>query len=583
MGVAVAGMAFGLIVLVVFLFTRGTAARARAGSRVPSARARSSPPPRAGARRQAGTRGGHGQPGRGASARLRKQQVLNPTTMYTPGGLLDMPSDTPDRAGGPRSAAGRPASRASGPRSTVPGRTGAPPRAAYPPGASYPTGPAYPSGPPSGLPDRGHIPAGRLPSRDEPRRCRAGYPPGTLTLLVGSPAGESYSAGTAYPPGSGHPREPLNRRELATRRGPGAAGTEPDALRPGRPCRHRGRAIRAASQWHAASRSGAVRRIRAAARGDASRSARCPDATTGRTARARRAGNPSAAARRSHAGPASPANPARPARRRCRRPRNGAGGPARQARLGAGGPAGWRPGPRTANAAGAGPAAPPGAGHAAPPGNPGGPPVGPPGPSVDGGYAYVIRASDYPVPPDQGAAPAAAAAEPRAARWRGPRPTSTCTGTADSGLAGRRTRRERRRVLVRPSRGGRSARGPAGSPRSLRAAGVVQPRRRQIRWPTRCSPIPCCPPRRLTTPGPADTAPVGTVPGGDVPEDPGRARARKLEQIKDFYLTAEAIGEENVDKHFDQLLAHQRELISEYFRQPDAAQPDDGRTVAGAG
>ena len=50
-------------------------------------------------------------------------------------------------------------------------------------------------------------------------------------------------------------------------------------------------------------------------------------------------------------------------------------------------------------------------------------------------------------------------------------------------------------------------------------------------------------------------------------------RARKLEQIKDLYLTAEAIGEANVDKHFDQLLAQQRELISEYFRQPGPAGP----------
>ena len=49
------------------------------------------------------------------------------------------------------------------------------------------------------------------------------------------------------------------------------------------------------------------------------------------------------------------------------------------------------------------------------------------------------------------------------------------------------------------------------------------------------------------------------------------AHARKLEQIKDLYLTAEAIGEANVDKHFDQLLAQQRELISEYFRQSAAA------------
>jgi len=75
--------------------------------------------------------------------------------------------------------------------------------------------------------------------------------------------------------------------------------------------------------------------------------------------------------------------------------------------------------------------------------------------------------------------------------------------------------------------------------------------------------------------GPADTIPAGAVPRADGPDDPGRAQARKLEQIKDFYLTAEAIGEENLDKHFDQLLAHQRELISEYFRQSPAAKLGD--------
>jgi hypothetical protein len=56
-------------------------------------------------------------------------------------------------------------------------------------------------------------------------------------------------------------------------------------------------------------------------------------------------------------------------------------------------------------------------------------------------------------------------------------------------------------------------------------------------------------------------------------EAPEQARARKLEQLKDLYLTAEAIGEQNVDKHFDQLLAQQRELISDYFGQSAAAQP----------
>jgi hypothetical protein len=57
------------------------------------------------------------------------------------------------------------------------------------------------------------------------------------------------------------------------------------------------------------------------------------------------------------------------------------------------------------------------------------------------------------------------------------------------------------------------------------------------------------------------------APGTDGQENLTHAHARKLEQIKDLYLTAEAIGEANVDKHFDQLLSQQRELISEYFRQ----------------
>jgi hypothetical protein len=65
--------------------------------------------------------------------------------------------------------------------------------------------------------------------------------------------------------------------------------------------------------------------------------------------------------------------------------------------------------------------------------------------------------------------------------------------------------------------------------------------------------------------------------GDDAPEDSAHAQARKLEQIKDFYLTAEAIGEENVDKHFDQLLTQQRELISEYFKQSTVARPFGAR------
>ena len=46
-----------------------------------------------------------------------------------------------------------------------------------------------------------------------------------------------------------------------------------------------------------------------------------------------------------------------------------------------------------------------------------------------------------------------------------------------------------------------------------------------------------------------------------------KAPEEKLEKIKDLYLTVEAIGDDNVDKHFDELLQRQRELISDYFKE----------------
>jgi hypothetical protein len=73
--------------------------------------------------------------------------------------------------------------------------------------------------------------------------------------------------------------------------------------------------------------------------------------------------------------------------------------------------------------------------------------------------------------------------------------------------------------------------------------------------------------------------------GQDSEPDAGTAdRVRKLEQLKDLYLTAEAIGERNPDRHFDELMAQQRQLISDYFGQPGqpgappsaAASPRDG-------
>ena len=48
-------------------------------------------------------------------------------------------------------------------------------------------------------------------------------------------------------------------------------------------------------------------------------------------------------------------------------------------------------------------------------------------------------------------------------------------------------------------------------------------------------------------------------------EPPSSDTQEKIEQIKDLYLTAEAIGEEAVGKHFEQLRQRQQSLIREFF------------------
>ena len=102
--------------------------------------------------------------------------------------------------------------------------------------------------------------------------------------------------------------------------------------------------------------------------------------------------------------------------------------------------------------------------------------------------------------------------------------------------------------------------------------------------------------------GVPDGVPGGLVPYARLPDDDPRidvpvrhgavsldaegepdrdGSQEKLEKIKDLYLTVEAIGDDNVDKHFDELLQRQRELISDYFKETGigsgksrAAQPD---------
>ncbi len=68
-------------------------------------------------------------------------------------------------------------------------------------------------------------------------------------------------------------------------------------------------------------------------------------------------------------------------------------------------------------------------------------------------------------------------------------------------------------------------------------------------------------------------SPVSAVPEDGPPETP--SADAKLDQIKDLYLTAEAIGDEALARHFQQVSERQRQLIREYFdekvrgRRPD--------------
>jgi hypothetical protein len=89
------------------------------------------------------------------------------------------------------------------------------------------------------------------------------------------------------------------------------------------------------------------------------------------------------------------------------------------------------------------------------------------------------------------------------------------------------------------------------------------------------------PPATFSPLGPPEDTEGATEPRATLaPATPG-ASAEKLEKIKDLYLTVEAIGDDNVGKHFDELMTRQRELISDYFRdtgigkgRPQATQTD---------
>ena len=71
----------------------------------------------------------------------------------------------------------------------------------------------------------------------------------------------------------------------------------------------------------------------------------------------------------------------------------------------------------------------------------------------------------------------------------------------------------------------------------------------------------------MTAPASLPPSAVTEPPPREVPE----AAEAKLDQLKDLYFAAEAIGEERLEKHFDQVSERQRELIREFFERSKPA------------
>jgi hypothetical protein len=514
-----AGIAFGLVVLVVFAIARlATAGGPRTSAGGADHRQETSRPQPA-ASHGPGKSPGHGGTQGNGKERLRAgappagggrfARPLNPTNVYTPGGLIDVPRDgrapgTPGSQAIPeilRDAGPPPAPGASSPGAPVPGAQGGwgqdrhssawartPPQPRYQPGM-HPGGPGrgpYPSGgqpPSSSLPPRGHMrpqeapwPGHAMPPPREPVPPREPGQPREPRLPRGA-----VSSRMPRPAAVGSPRDSGLHRD---------AGPPREGMGPGGPIRP--------------------------------------------------------------AGPLPPRDPAYPPPGLGSRQGSGAGG---------------------ARHAG-------GAAYAAPGGNrplPGYP--GPGGPAeaseqFDGGYAKVIRASDHPFRPSAPARPAGFGATGGPGRPAGPGrlpdPVRPAAPPADVYVY--------RDTDGMPDDSGPPAPGPdendpaywydlpVTGPAGSDQPGGVPNVPRETRGPF--EPL-------VSSAGPAPDAahPAGADPAGQRQEGhiEDASHARKLEQIRNLYLTAEAIGEANVDKHFDQLLAQQRELISEYFKRPATA------------
>jgi hypothetical protein len=155
----------------------------------------------------------------------------------------------------------------------------------------------------------------------------------------------------------------------------------------------------------------------------------------------------------------------------------------------------------------------------------------PPGEHPYGAYAYVIRDEEPPAPRTRTTDPGMRSSVSQPPPQEAPRPEPATAYGPDDPAYGP------------PSAGWYSSEDQAEQPEAeepQQARGVFEP--------------------------PQNQGGSGQYPADDMPP---------LEQIRGFYLTAEAISAENLDRQFDQLLERQRQLISAYFTE--AALQEDPR------
>jgi hypothetical protein len=74
-------------------------------------------------------------------------------------------------------------------------------------------------------------------------------------------------------------------------------------------------------------------------------------------------------------------------------------------------------------------------------------------------------------------------------------------------------------------------------------------------------------PEAAAAPEADNTAIPAEAEAAEAAETLSPGAAEKLDQIKDLLITAEAIGEVNLDRHFDRVSKRQRELIREFFER----------------